>query len=62
MINAKLRKVLLSTALATTLAGCGGGDGSDAGRVRDEGADGKQPRKFRIAVIPKGPYVLPVVA
>ena len=27
MINAKLRKVLLSTALATTLAGCGGGGG-----------------------------------
>ena len=36
MINAKLRKVLLSTALATTLAGCGGGGGgSGAGTVND---------------------------
>ena len=36
MINAKLRKILLSTALATTLSACGGGGGgSGAGVVND---------------------------
>jgi len=35
MINAKLRKVLLGTALATTLSACGGGGGSGAGAVND---------------------------
>ena len=35
MINAKLRKVLLSTALATTLAGCGGGGGGAPGAIND---------------------------
>ena len=33
MINKKLRKILLSTALATTLSACGGGGGSGAGGV-----------------------------
>ena len=35
MINAKLRKVLLGTALATTLAGCGGGGGGAPGAIND---------------------------
>ena len=35
MINRKIKKFLLGTALATTLAGCGGGGGGAPGAIND---------------------------